>query len=77
MVLRDGGALAATGLVAGGVMSVAILGLLRSVTTETAEVPVPLPFVVAGILALAAATASLVPARRATRTSPVDVMRSE
>jgi ABC-type antimicrobial peptide transport system permease subunit len=77
MVLRDGGTLVLMGLAAGGVMSVAAVRVLQSVTTEGSGVPVMLPWIVAGVLAATAMTASLIPARRATRTSPADVMRSE
>jgi len=77
LVLRSGGGLVALGLAAGGLISVAAFQALRSTAIEAAEVPVFLPFVVGGVLATAALAASLAPARRATRTSPVDVMRSE
>jgi putative ABC transport system permease protein len=77
LVLRTGGGLVALGLVAGSLVSVAAFQALRSTAIETAQVPVFLPFVVGGVLATAAMAASLAPARRATRTSPVDVMRSE
>lgn len=77
MVLRDGGTLVLTGLITGGVMSVAVVRVLHSITTEASGVPVMLPWIVAGVLAATAMAASLIPARRATRTSPADVMRSE
>jgi putative ABC transport system permease protein len=77
MVLRDGVMLALAGLLAGAALSVAAVQALRSVTTEVASVPAALPWVVAGALASAALVASLLPARRATRVMPVDVMRSE
>ena len=50
---------------------------LRSVTTEVAGVPAALPWAVGGALVAAALVASLVPARRATRVQPIEVMRSE
>jgi predicted permease len=77
MVLRDGATLVLMGLAAGGVMSVAAVRVLRSITTEASGVPPMLPWIVAGVLAAAAMAASLIPAQRATRTSPADVMRSE
>lgn len=77
MVLRDGGTLVLVGLAAGGVMSIAVVRVLQSITTEAPGIPVMLPWIVAGVLAATAMTASLIPARRATRTSPADVMRSE
>ncbi len=77
MVLRDGGTLAAVGLLAGAALSVGAVRALRSVTTEVAGVPAALPWLVGGALVTAALFASLVPARRATRVQPVDVMRAE
>jgi putative ABC transport system permease protein len=77
MVLRDGALLAVTGLAAGGALSVIAIRALRSVVTETTGVPPELPWVIAGLLIATAAIASLMPARRATTMSPVDVMRSE
>jgi predicted permease len=77
MVLRDGIVLALAGLGVGGVMSVGAVQALRSVTTELAGVPAVLPWLVTVALAGAALLASWVPARRATRVHPVEVMRSE
>jgi putative ABC transport system permease protein len=77
LVLRSGGGLIAVGLVVGGVISIGAFQALRSTAMESAQVPTLLPFVVVGVLAIAGLAASLAPARRATRTSPVDVMRSE
>lgn len=77
LVLRTGGGLVALGLAAGGVISIGAFQALRSTALEAARVPTFLPFVVCGVLAAAGIAASLAPARRATRTSPVDVMRSE
>ena len=79
---RDGaarrrGTLVVAGLAAGGVLSVGVVRALRSVTTEASGVPVSLPWMVAAVLIGTAMAASLVPARRATSGSPVDVMRSE
>jgi putative ABC transport system permease protein len=77
LVLRAGGGLVAMGLVAGGVISFGAFRVLRSTAIETAQLPAWLPPTVCVVLAAAALAASLAPARRATRTSPVDVMRSE
>jgi putative ABC transport system permease protein len=77
LVLRDGAVLVCCGLAAGGVLSAGALDALRSVTTETHAMPAALPWIVAASLIGSALAASLVPARRATTASPVDVMRSE
>jgi len=77
LVLRTGAGLVALGLVAGGIISVGAFQALRSTAMASAQVPPLLPLVVCAVLAAAAFAASLAPARRATRTSPVDVMRSE
>jgi predicted permease len=76
-VMKDGVTLALGGLVAGAAMSAAAVQGLRSITTEVAGVPASLPWAVAAALVSAALVASLVPARRATRVMPADVMRSE
>ncbi|MGD9906742.1 MAG: ABC transporter permease [Vicinamibacterales bacterium] len=77
MVLRDSGALAVVGLVLGGVLSVGAVQALRAVTTEVSAVPDALPWLVGAALVGAALIASVVPARRATRVHPVEVMRTE
>ena len=77
MVMRDGVVLAAIGLAAGGGLSIVAVRALRTVTTEVAGVPVLLPWAVGGALVAAALVASLVPARRATRVQPIEVMRTE
>jgi putative ABC transport system permease protein len=77
MVMRDGLVLAGLGLAIGAALSVAAVQALQSVTTEVSGVPGALPWAVAGALVTAAIAASLLPARRATRVAPVEVMRSE
>ena len=77
MVLRDGAMLVGCGLAIGGALSAAALGTLQSVTTDTPGMPAALPWTVAVMLIGSALAASLVPARRAAKASPVDVMRSE
>jgi predicted permease len=77
MVMRDGGLLVALGLVAGAVLSAGAVRALQAVTTEIPGVPAGLPWIVAAVLIAAVTCASIVPARRATRTPPAEVMRSE
>jgi putative ABC transport system permease protein len=77
MVLRDGGVLAAAGLAAGTLLSLLVVPALLPVLTDSPGLPAALPWTVAGVLGGAAVAASLVPARRATRSSPVDAMKSE
>jgi ABC-type antimicrobial peptide transport system permease subunit len=77
LVMRDGAMLVAGGLMVGGVLSLAAIPALQSVTTEAPGMPGPLPWIIAVVLLAAAAAATFIPARRATRMSPVDVMRSE
>jgi predicted permease len=77
LVLRDGAALVLSGLAVGGVLSAGAIRALESIVTEASGMPAELPWVIAALLIGAAMAASLVPARRATKTSPMDVMRSE
>ncbi|HEX6163453.1 MAG TPA: ABC transporter permease [Vicinamibacterales bacterium] len=77
MVLRDGAVLVMAGLAVGGVLSIAAIRGLQSAVTGTGAVPPSLPWIVGALLIGTALAASLMPARRATRVSPVDVMRSE
>lgn len=77
LVLRDGGALAAVGLLVGGVLSAGAVRALGAVTTEVDAVPAALPWLVGAALAGVAFVASCVPAWRATRVQPIEVMRSE
>jgi len=77
MVMRDGAVLVGLGLAVGAALSVGAVRVLQAVTTETPGVPLALPWLVAGVLVAAVAGASVIPARRATRTSPAGVMRNE
>lgn len=77
LVMRDGAALVAGGLILGGVLSLAAVRALQSITTEAPGMPAALPWMIAAVLLTTAAAATFIPARRATKMSPVDVMRSE
>ena len=77
LVMRDGATLVIGGLLIGGVLSLAVVRALQSITTEASGMPPALPWTVAMVLLVVAAAAALIPVRRATQTSPVDVMRSE
>jgi predicted permease len=77
LVLRDGVVLAGLGLAAGGVLSIIVVRALRSAITEAPGVPAALPWLTAAVLIAAALAASFIPARRATATSPMDVMRND
>lgn len=77
MVMRDGAVLVLGGLALGGVLSVAAIRALQSVMTDASGVPARLPWIVGALVIATAMAASLMPARRATKMSPVDVMRSE
>ena len=77
LVMREGIGLAVAGLAIGAALSVFVAQALRSVTTEAQGMPAHLPWTIAGVLLAAACAASYLPTRRATQTSPADVMRSE
>jgi predicted permease len=77
LVLRDSAVLVLSGLAIGGLSSIGVVRALRVVTTETQAMPMSLPWIIAAVLVGAAMAASVVPARRATQSHPVDVMRSE
>ena len=77
LVLREGTSLIGLGLGLGLVGAVAAAGLLRQMVFAT-SVHDPLVFVaVPLVLALTAAAACLIPARRATRVDPLTALRSE
>ena len=77
MVLRDGTLLVLCGLAIGVPLSAAAVNALRPTLTEASSMPPVLPWLIATALITTALAASFIPARRATRVSPVDVMRSE
>jgi len=77
LVLRDGLRLALVGVVLGLAGALALTRLLRS---ELFEVSATDPVTLAGaaaVLVLVAALATWLPAQRATRVSPMEVLRAE
>ena len=76
-VLRRGAMLAAVGLTVGVGAGVLVNRALADVATETAGTPIHLAITVVSVLGASAIVASLVPALRATRIDPADVMRIE
>ena len=76
-VLQRGAVLAGVGLAVGVGAGLLVNRALASVATEAAGTPVQLVVAVIGALGTSALIASLVPAMRATRVDPADVMRVE
>ena len=77
MILRDGAALTAVGIVIGVMAALALTRTMRAMLFETpATDPLTLSAVAAGI-ALAAMLACWVPARRSTRVDPIIALRAE
>jgi predicted lysophospholipase L1 biosynthesis ABC-type transport system permease subunit len=76
-VMRQGAGLAAIGIAIGGVVGVFANRALSVVATESPGTPVPLVAAMLAVLSGCAVIASLVPAWRATRIDPADVMRTE
>ena len=77
MVLRDGAGLVVFGLAAGGLLSVAAINVLQPTLREAPEMPAALPWLIAAVLIGTALAASFIPARRTTRISPAEALRSE
>jgi putative ABC transport system permease protein len=77
MILRDGAALTAVGVVMGIIAAFALTRLIESMLFETpATDPLTLA-AVATVIAIAAMLACWVPARRSTRVDPVIALRAE
>jgi predicted permease len=77
MILREGSAMLATGLILGLLLSMATGKVLSSMLYQVGALD-PIAFTVAPIvLALAGVIATWLPARRATRISPMDALRTE
>jgi putative ABC transport system permease protein len=76
-VMRRGATLAGIGLLLGTAAGLAANRALTTVATESPGTPIATTAAALGLLALSAMIASLVPALRATRVDPADVMRTE
>ena len=77
LVLRDGGAMAVLGLVIGAAGALLLTRFLTGLLYEVKPLDTPTFVAVGAILLLVALSAALVPAYRATKTAPVEVLRSE
>jgi ABC-type lipoprotein release transport system permease subunit len=75
--VRDGVAPVLFGLVAGTAGAVASAGLLRGLLFDVAPVNLPTYAAVAGVLLGVAGLATWLPARRAARTDPLTVLRTD
>jgi ABC-type antimicrobial peptide transport system permease subunit len=75
--VRDGVAPVLFGLVAGTAGAVASAGLLRGLLFDVAPVNLPTYAAVAGVLLGVAGLATWLPARRAARTDPLSVLRTD
>jgi predicted permease len=77
LVLREAGALAATGMVLGLICSLAAATLMRRLLFGTPPWDVPTLAAVAVVLAGSALLASYIPARRAASVNPIEALRAE
>lgn len=77
LILRWALGLAAVGIVLGAGGAMGLTRFLDEMLFEVAPTDVPTFLLVAGIMAASAIVASLVPAIRATRVDPIEVLRSE
>ncbi len=77
LVLRDGGTMALFGLAVGAVGAVLLTRFLAGLLYEVEPLDATTFVAVGALLLLVALGSALVPARRATRTAPAEVLRSE
>jgi putative ABC transport system permease protein len=77
LVLGEGLRLAVTGALAGLILAVAATRVLRGLLFETTPLDPPTLLAAAAVLVGAALLATWLPARRATRVDPVEVLRAE
>jgi len=75
LVMSEGMRLAVLGLIVGLALSVVVARAIRAMLIGVSAIDVPSLLVTALLLIVVAATATLLPARRALRVSPLDVMR--
>jgi predicted permease len=75
LVMSEGMRLAAIGLLAGLTLSVVVARAIRAMLVGVSPVDVPSLLVTAGLLIFVAAAATALPALRALRVSPLEVMR--
>jgi putative ABC transport system permease protein len=76
LVMSEGIRLAVVGLITGLALSVVVARTIRAMLVGVAAVDVPSLLITTLLLIVVAATATLLPARRALRVSPLDVMRA-
>jgi len=73
--MSEGMRLAVLGLIAGLALSVAVARAMRALLIGVSTLDVPSLVITAVMLIVVATAATLLPARRALRVSPLDVMR--